>query len=217
LIPPRRRGSVSRHIRPWGLVTAFRAFPVRPAVTPLDALCSPVLSADSSLPGASPRVTFAPAFVVTVSTVVSPLASRVASRATSTTCLDIDRVPLPPRWARTRASGRGRCRGVEHGAHMQARAVRFRSSGDASDRPEPVTSERCSDRASVLVHSRLGERTSRCSLDLLPLRGVPTRPLGCRPPLLCLLRFAPQRPKTLPGSASPHFRVSIRSSLGATR
>ena len=36
LIPPEPRGFVSRHIRPWGLLTAFRAFPVRSAVTSLD-------------------------------------------------------------------------------------------------------------------------------------------------------------------------------------
>lgn len=39
LSPPGPCGSVSRHIRPWGLFTAFRAFPVRSAVTPLDVRC----------------------------------------------------------------------------------------------------------------------------------------------------------------------------------
>ena len=39
LIPPGPRGFVSRHIRPWGLFTVFRAFPVRSAVTPLDVRC----------------------------------------------------------------------------------------------------------------------------------------------------------------------------------
>jgi hypothetical protein len=36
LIPPWPRGFVSRHIRPRGFVTTFRAFPVRSAVTSLD-------------------------------------------------------------------------------------------------------------------------------------------------------------------------------------
>jgi hypothetical protein len=39
LIPPGPCGSVSRHIRPWGFLTVSRAFPVRPAVTPLDVRC----------------------------------------------------------------------------------------------------------------------------------------------------------------------------------
>jgi hypothetical protein len=39
LIPPGPRGFVSRHIRPWGFVTAFRAFPARPAGAPLDVRC----------------------------------------------------------------------------------------------------------------------------------------------------------------------------------
>jgi hypothetical protein len=62
LIPPEPRGSVSRHIRPWGFVPAFRAFPTQPAVTPLDALCSLAVPADSGLSRASSRWTFAPAF-----------------------------------------------------------------------------------------------------------------------------------------------------------
>ena len=45
LIPPGPRGSVSRHIRPWGLFAAFRAFPVRSAVTPLDVRCPLVVPA----------------------------------------------------------------------------------------------------------------------------------------------------------------------------
>jgi hypothetical protein len=87
--PARWCGSVSRHIRPCGLVTAFRAFPVRPAVTPLDALCSLVLSAGSGLPRASSRATLTPAFFDSLPTFYSPFAPAVAPRATPTTCLDI--------------------------------------------------------------------------------------------------------------------------------
>jgi hypothetical protein len=43
--PARWCGSVSRHIRPWGLVTAFRAFPAGPAAAPLGARCSLVVLA----------------------------------------------------------------------------------------------------------------------------------------------------------------------------
>jgi hypothetical protein len=43
LIPPGPRGSVSRHIRPWGLSAAFRAFPTRSAVTPLDVRYPPAV------------------------------------------------------------------------------------------------------------------------------------------------------------------------------
>ena len=44
LIPPEPRGLVSCHIRPWGLFTAFRAFPVRSAVPPLDGRCPPAVT-----------------------------------------------------------------------------------------------------------------------------------------------------------------------------
>jgi hypothetical protein len=60
----------------------------------------------------------------------------------------------------------------------------------------PETSELCSGRESVLGRPRLGERSSRCSHDLFPLRGVPTQPLGLRPPLMCLFIRAARRPKT---------------------
>jgi hypothetical protein len=62
LIPPGPRGSVSHHIRPWGLLTASRAFPSRPAVTPLDARCPRVIRvgelslAVSRLQGVAPVV-----------------------------------------------------------------------------------------------------------------------------------------------------------------
>jgi hypothetical protein len=62
LLPPGPRGFVSRHIRPWGLVTAFRAFPTQPAVAPLDARCSPAVSADFGFSRASSRWAVAPAF-----------------------------------------------------------------------------------------------------------------------------------------------------------
>jgi hypothetical protein len=62
LSPPGPRGSVSRHIRPWGLVTACRAFPSRSAVTPLDARCSHAVAAGLGSPRASSRAAFAPAF-----------------------------------------------------------------------------------------------------------------------------------------------------------
>jgi hypothetical protein len=52
LSPPGSRGFVSRHIRPWGLVPASRAFPVRPAVAPLDVRCPlAVPAAELSLDG----------------------------------------------------------------------------------------------------------------------------------------------------------------------
>jgi hypothetical protein len=62
----------------------------------------------------------------------------------------------------------------------------------------------------------LNMRPSRCSLDLWPLRGLPVRPLGKSPPLMCLLGQLPRRPKTRWRMALRHFRVSIRPNLGAT-
>ena len=62
LIPPGPCGFVSRHIHPWGLLLAFRAFPTQPAVTPLDAPCSLAVAADSGFSRASSRWAVAPAF-----------------------------------------------------------------------------------------------------------------------------------------------------------
>jgi hypothetical protein len=64
-------------------------------------------------------------------------------------------------------------------------------------------------------HISLERRPSRCSHDLFPLRGVPTQPLGSRPPLMCLLRLVPRRLATLWAEVLRHFRVSIRLSLEA--
>jgi hypothetical protein len=68
----------------------------------------------------------------------------------------------------------------------------------------PSTSEPCSDRASVPDRTRLGERPGRCSPDLCPLRGPPARPLGSRPPLVCLLRprFVSPEEDASPGLAA---------------
>ena len=102
LSPPEPCGSVSRHFRPWGLLPAFRALPVRSAVTPFDALCSPVVSASYDPPRASSRLAFAPVFGYAFATFLSPFASSSAPRATRTGCLDIDSASFPPRWVRAK-------------------------------------------------------------------------------------------------------------------
>jgi hypothetical protein len=108
LRPPGPCGSVSRHIRPWGLFTAFRAFPTQPAVTPLDARCSPAVSASSGLARASSSLAFAPAFDYPS----SPFSPRspprrltVQPRQSASTSA---RTSSPPRWVRARASGPSR-------------------------------------------------------------------------------------------------------------
>jgi hypothetical protein len=70
------------------------------------------------------------------------------------------------------------------------------------------TSGRCSGRASVLGCARLSAQPSRCSHDLLPLRGMPIQSSGRSPPLMCLLPRRWLRPKTSLRAASRHFRVS---------
>jgi hypothetical protein len=76
-----------------------------------------------------------------------------------------------------------------------------------------MTSELCSDRASVLGSLPLGAPSSRCSLDLSPLRGSPAQPLGLRPPLMCLLHLRFPRLATSLPLVSRHSRVSIRPNL----
>ena len=151
-----------------------------------------------------------------LTTFLSLAASSSARRTTPTVCFGINSASLPPEWVRARASGRNRCWGVEHGAHNSARTVRERALGAASDRLEPATSERCSDRAPVLDQLPLGGCPSRCSHDLSPLRGSPAPPLGLRPPLMRLLRPERRHPKMRSLVALRHFRVSIRWGLGAT-
>jgi hypothetical protein len=77
----------------------------------------------------------------------------------------------------------------------------------------PMTSELCSDRASVLGSLPLGAPSSRCSLDLSPLRGSPVQPSGLRPPLMCLLHLRFPRLATSLPWVSRHSRVSIRPNL----
>lgn len=57
---------------------------------------------------------------------------------------------------------------------------------------------------------RVNVTWSRCSLDLFPLRGIPTRPLGLTPPLVHLRARHLRR-----GARGRCYRVSIRSNLGA--
>jgi hypothetical protein len=79
----------------------------------------------------------------------------------------------------------------------------------------PTTTERCSDREFVLGRPRLSGNSSRCSLDLFPLRGEPIQSLGFRPPLLRLLCLEPPHLSVLCLMASRRFRVSIRLDLEA--
>jgi len=56
---------------------------------------------------------------------------------------------------------------------------------------------------------RINVEQSRCSPGLLPLRGLPTRPLGANPPLVYLSVRDLRR-----SAHGRYYRVSIRSSLG---
>jgi hypothetical protein len=140
----------------------------------------------------------------------------VFARATLTMNLGIIWKPCPPKWAGRPARGRDRRRGVSTEREQWRIRVCERPVGAASDRLVPTTTEHCSDRESVLGRSRLGERTSRCSHDLFPLRGLPIQPLGLRPPLMCLLFRESRRLTARWPVVLRHFRVSIRPDLGAT-
>jgi hypothetical protein len=97
LIPPWPRGSVSRHIRPWGLLTAFRAFPSRPAVTPLDARCSLAVSASSGFTRDELGFRVRPCFPVLRSTSLSPaLPSRLPAQPRQPASTSA-RAPVPPK------------------------------------------------------------------------------------------------------------------------
>jgi hypothetical protein len=104
----------------------------------------------------------------------------------------------------------------EHQAHAATLPGLRKAGWSSTDRLVPTTTERCSDRESVLDRWRLSERTSRCSHDLFPLRGLPIRPLGSRPPLMCLLRRGSRHLAVPWPVVSRHFRVSIRLDLGVT-
>jgi hypothetical protein len=108
LSPPGHRGSVSRHIRPWGLVTAFGAFPTQPAATPLDARCSPAVSASLGTSRASSSGTFAPAFGYTVRPFARRSPPRLLPAQPGRLSSTSARTSLPPRRVRARESGRSR-------------------------------------------------------------------------------------------------------------
>jgi hypothetical protein len=167
---------------------AFRAFPSQSAVTPLGALCSPVVSACAGFARASSSSTFAPALD----------ALRDSSFAGGPpSCLPAQ----PRRWVSASArdllhrSGAGTSErlspptGDEHGTPNSGQPVPERPFGAPSDRLEPATSELCSDRESVLEDARLGATSSRCSLDLWapprsanPVVGLAPSPLVLAPP-----------------------------------
>jgi hypothetical protein len=197
-------------------VVASRAFPTQPAVTPFDARCSLAVPASSGFPRASPRASFAPARVGPSPTSHSPFATHVRARATPTESLGISPIsnstevkpgsserpgPLTRSDARSAHIGASGSRKVGWSFLRQARACDFRALLRLSVRTRGA---------------RLGARSSRCSPDLWPLRGLPARPLGLRPPLLRLLGLEPPRPKTDWLGALRHYRVSIRPNLGAT-
>jgi hypothetical protein len=77
--------------------------------------------------------------------------------------------------------------GVGARSARRARPGSFGLLGAIANGLEPAASEPCSNRASVPVHPPSGRCPGRCSPDLPPLRGPPVRPLGSRPPLVCLL------------------------------
>jgi hypothetical protein len=195
---------------------AFRAFPTQSAVTPFDAPCSLAVPASSGFPRANSRAAFAPAWDYPTPTSHSPMATHVLARATPTEGLGISSItdctevkpgsserpgPLTRSDAQSAHIGALGSRKVGWSILKQARACDFRALLRLSVRTRGA---------------RLGARSSRCSPDLWPLRGLPVRPLGSRPPLLRLLRRQPPRPKTSQLLASRHYRVSIRPNLGAT-
>jgi hypothetical protein len=196
-------------------ILAFRAFPSRPAAAPLGARCSHAVSASSGFARASSSSAFAPAVGSPRWLFALPEASAWFACVTPTVNLGISSIPGPPK-----RSGMERAaetaEGGWHGRAQRRFWVRNRPPGAFSGRLEPTTTERCSDRESVLGRPPLSGHSSRCSHDLSPLRGVPIQPLGLRPPLMCLLGRGSRRPKTRWLVVSRHFRVSIRLDLGTT-
>jgi hypothetical protein len=196
-------------------ISAFRAFPSRSAATPLDARYSLAVLASSGVARVAPSSAVAPAGEHSDATVRSPKTRAELARAAPPVNPSIS--PSPAH----RSELESRERLEPPTGYTRRRAQRcFRNGvrpfGASSGRREPTTSERCSDRESVLDRDPLGPRPSRCSLDLSPLRGLPIQSLDFRPPLMCLLGLEPLRPKTRCLMASRHFRVSIRPDLGAT-
>jgi hypothetical protein len=197
-------------------IWAFRAFPSRPAATPLDARCSRAVSASSGFTRASPSSAVAPASEC----LGTSFRLSNENRSACSCNLDIGAGIIRSSYHR---SGRRTGRAAETADEGSTQSAQYGASESAKGRlkhPPAGVSLRLQSVAPVespfSKRSPLGSRSSRCSLDLFPLRGVPTHPLGLRPPLMCLLRREPQHlavPRPVP---SRHFRVSIRLSLRAT-
>jgi hypothetical protein len=149
-------------------ISAFRAFSSQPAVTPLDARCSHAVSASSGFARASSSSSVAPTdgcsdatsrssdreCLVRPSNPASEPQHQLVSRLTEVSKESSERLKPPTE----------RMRGLA----QRRFPVREWSFGVPFCRREPTTTERCSDRKSVLERSQLNRRPSRCSLDLSP-------------------------------------------------
>jgi hypothetical protein len=83
---------------PIGFFVAFRAFPPRSAVTPLGALCSPVVSACAGFARASSSSAFAPALDCPSRLFVPRKTSELFVRAAPKVSFSISPNHAPPKW-----------------------------------------------------------------------------------------------------------------------
>lgn len=159
-------------------VWAFRAFPARPAVAPLGARCSLAVGLARVLrPSPLQRGTH-PDHRPRRADILGDCPATLSGAS------DIsDDVPVTSHRDGV-TSGRQPLTERERRALPQAPldSASGRSEAHRSRRRAPA-SERCSDRASVPRPPLLSGEQGRCSPDLSPLRGLPTRPSGRSPPL----------------------------------
>jgi hypothetical protein len=113
-------------------------------------------------------------------------------------------------------------RAVEATPGAQCRAT-TRAPPDSAKRPvkQAQTGKNPDSRALLQLSVRssptsLDAWRSRCSPGLFPLRGLPTRSLDSRPPLVCFPHDLDKPPKKPVNAVKRHSRVSIRPSLGMT-
>lgn len=187
-------------------VSVFRAFPARPAVAPLGARCSPVVWLARVLrPSPLQRGTHPD---------LSTEASRHPGRLPGDSVSGERHQRRRPMNESPDGVTSGRLPLTERERRALPQAPLDSASGRSEahrSRRRASTSERCSDRASVPPSPPLGVERGRCSPDLSPLRGLPTRPLGRSPPLPRFRSTGPTRSEERARPASrgaPGSRIS---------
>jgi hypothetical protein len=192
-------------------VLVFRAFPARPAVAPLGARCSPAVGLARVLRPSPLQRSAHPDR--------RPRRADILGDCPATLSEARDISDDFPATSHRNGVTSGRKPPTERESRALPQAPLDSASGPSEthrSRRRAPAPEHCSDRASVPRSPLLGVEQGRCSPDLPPLRGLPTRPSGRSPPLSRFRSTQSPAPKNELPSVARRPRVSNQSSLATT-